>query len=266
VDEGYGYGRIDILVHGCRHDAGYEPYLLRVPSKLLTYISPVFDVMLNGPFSEGLARLNTANPHTLKLTEDDPVAMLSLCLHMHQKGSSRLPVTYQLKFYYAPLKLVLLGDKHQRTDVIKIWFCSWTLEQDIQTAFSAARIGSIIQMAYMLDDCEVFCWFTNFVIRHLDFFPKEKAFKQALGDHVSTATFAVLKREQQACLTRLSNEFAETCMELPMPPQMPDNLFELSSKFVQAVFRHKLWDSLTLGGGVTPLQEALEVLMSIALK
>ncbi|KAJ9615079.1 hypothetical protein H2200_001153 [Cladophialophora chaetospira] len=132
---------------------------IRVSAKVLTLVSPVFNAMLNGDFAEAQLKLNQEDPPVLALPEDDPTAMLSLCLVIHHSpGIHKLIDDYDLLH-----RIVVLCDKYACVDALRLWFGGQISKFMLGSKFDLellARYGiapeRMLNLTYLMGDYSLF--------------------------------------------------------------------------------------------------------------
>lgn len=138
--------------------------LIRVSSKLLTLVSPVFDVMLNGNFREGHLKLSIDSPPYLNLPEDHPIAMLLMCrtLHHYAKTANKL-----IRFPEIA-NMAKLADKYGCASACRPWFRAQLLARGRGWLARYGNVlGYVIRSAYDSGDRDVFHLSTMFAIMSL---------------------------------------------------------------------------------------------------
>ncbi len=199
--------------------------LIRVSSKILTLVSPVFNAMLNGNFREGQLRLSTDSPPYLDLPEDNPFAMLLMCrvLHYHAKTTNR---TIDMVFI---ADIAKLADKYGCASACQPWFRAQLLVRGKGWLKRYGPvIGYIIRAAYDFGDRDVFHLSTMFVIKSFS----QRALKQiqpAMEDSIPEAfIFNMFSNVQQEQLWLLSDkcqdEVARMMEYRSTPPPAPDTI------------------------------------------
>ncbi|KAH8686212.1 hypothetical protein BGZ61DRAFT_355339 [Ilyonectria robusta] len=133
-----------------------------VSSKILSTASPVFQVMLDGRFREGV-QLSDAKtspdkePFRLSLPDDDFAAMLLLCKVLHFKVSdiAARPNSDLL------LALASVCDKYQCTQTLKycgaLWVRNWLLYLDLLSQPPIEDICRLLIFSYVADLPYEFC-------------------------------------------------------------------------------------------------------------
>lgn len=96
---------------------------IRASSKVLTLASPVFAAMLGPNFSEG-SKLSTAQPYELHLPEDDPEAIIWLCLILHYQRQIDDGMTLSLFE-----NLALVCNKYDCANSLSSWSKVWLLHR-----------------------------------------------------------------------------------------------------------------------------------------
>ena len=135
--------------------------LILVSSKILTLVSPVFDVMRNGKFREGQLQLSAQDPPVLDLPEDDATAMLLLCQILHHR-----PETRSRSHIPAIAKTSSLGDKYGCASACHSWFhAQMSLRGGpLLSTVGASELGYIIQASYTFGDRHFFYQSTKLAI------------------------------------------------------------------------------------------------------
>lgn len=136
---------------------------IRVCSKFMTMCSPVFKTMLDGPFAEGKLPLDTTNPATLELPEDDPESMVEVCRILHHKWD-----LVTVDCFERSCNIAELASKYACHSIVKAWYRhhllskspSWTPKCDADLAY-------MISASYYLEDVEAFYYFTLSAARRL---------------------------------------------------------------------------------------------------
>ncbi|KAK0629325.1 hypothetical protein B0T17DRAFT_597729 [Bombardia bombarda] len=107
-----------------------EPHTVAViSSKILSLASPVFNILLNGPFKEAAdlkEKRSSSELYELNLPEDDPEAVIILLRLVHFKAIESIPLDHM------PLsleRLAFLCDKYECTEPFKfcgtVWLRDW---------------------------------------------------------------------------------------------------------------------------------------------
>ena len=134
---------------------------VRVSSKILTLHSSVFKRMLHGGFLEGQLPLSSADPPTLNLPEDDPLAMKELCKILHHTTGDHCRQSL-LGFY----PIAVVADKYYCTHIVKPHFRDYYIEQSLKGSYpTRTDVAELICISYMLDDTEAFYIFSYMACR-----------------------------------------------------------------------------------------------------
>ncbi len=130
-----------------------------VSSTLLSVISPVFQAMFQGPFSESRA-LSVSSPPTIPLKDDDQQAMLLICRIAHFQTS-------ELPNLLRPIVLAdfaVACDKYQCADAVQAWSKVWIAKA--LAVLSSDDFDKILFVTYVLDLPEEFEQATLTLIRN----------------------------------------------------------------------------------------------------
>ena len=175
--------------------------LIRVSSKVMTLVSPVFDTMLNGNFRESQLQISSEEPPVLELPEDDAAAMLLLCQVLHHHTNAGLHTEMSV---IAAMSTV--SDKYGCASALHNWYRAQMLRRGgLSLPSTGARdLGLLIQASYNFGDREFFYKSTKLAIQSIS----QKTLISELGaamDHtVPLYLVNVLKGTQQSQLILVS--------------------------------------------------------------
>ena len=137
---------------------------LRVSSKHLTLVSPVFEAMLNGNFVEGQLQLSSKNPPTLHLPEDHPVGMEVLCGIIHHHPST----IQEVALIDIMMEVAGLSDKYGCQSATACWYYWRLLHSKYMSEFMPVEeLAKYIRASYLLNTGELFFRMTRAAIMYV---------------------------------------------------------------------------------------------------
>ena len=132
---------------------------IRVSSKFLSVVSPVFRTMFSPDFSEG-QNLSASSPREVRLLDDYPEAMIWLlrALHWH-------PEVNRKPLFYLRKKIVYLCDKYHCTARLGVYFEPW-IHDWLDSCIGKEHRDPLdmLCLSYTLKDPKMFYWSTANVI------------------------------------------------------------------------------------------------------
>ena len=144
--------------------SGDEVTLIRVHSKVLSLVSPVFAAMLSPRFAEGQAledsKAMVDSTTTIDLPDDDPTAMSLLCQILHYKEDAAQQAFHPPDIL---IGLVVICDKYNMSRALGPWSHVWMDPCHREDQFDTFQIAEI---SYGLAHHESFWKSTQDILRH----------------------------------------------------------------------------------------------------
>lgn len=134
-----------------------EKLTLRVSSKILTTVSPVFRAMFSGGFAES-QNLSSTSPRVVPLPEDDKDAMRLLSLILHFRYDE-VPTELDCQSF---VRLATVCDKYDCVLAVKPWALVWV--NDLLPKAAEPGYEALLYIAYALNLPKLFNSVTKSII------------------------------------------------------------------------------------------------------
>ena len=139
-------------------DAGQRK--LRVHSSILKSASPVFAAMFGPHFAEGQF-LDSSNPKTVDLPDDEPEAMTLICSVIHHRNE--LCVVHPCPENYRKIyDTAIAADKYDCTKALRFASMDWM--RRVRDTTKPENLIFLLESAYFFDDHESFALITENLI------------------------------------------------------------------------------------------------------
>lgn len=206
-----------------------KPKLLRirVSSNVIITCSPVFKAMLCGRFCEAQLPLDSKNPPTLNLPEDDPWAMMNLCRLLHNTKEISQVMEFEEASKFA-ISMSVPSDKYGCTERARAWFHDQVRQfLVISNILTWRELAEALNAAYCLDDGESFFQFSAtaayFVDREIS--GQCVPFLEQLIPQLQAEFPQLIKKLRKSLFTELKGDLA-TMIEYEILRDCPQTPFE----------------------------------------